>query len=210
MSNFIDLLPHNLQSDETIKQFAEVLENEIVTLDNIISQLTIYANIDTLNEAYIDAMADAFHITHNEGYQFADTLDKKRSLVKNAISLHKHKGTLYSIRQVLDTLDLKGNILEWFEYDGEPYHFKLDIDLSDGVSFETVNKLIALINEFKNARSHLERILFNIVSNGNVYFCATATMGHVIEVEPYITDNIIANTILHNSATTQVVNKITI
>ncbi|MDI5349547.1 phage tail protein, partial [Salmonella enterica subsp. enterica serovar Kentucky] len=45
----------------------------------------------------------------------------KRELIKQAIELHKYKGTPWAVRRVLEILSLPGTISEWFEYGGTEF-----------------------------------------------------------------------------------------
>lgn len=78
-----------------------------------------------MNESALVHLADQFHIMGNEGWLQAKTTAEKREIIKNAIELHRYKGTKYALIKVLNSLNIDGEIKEWFEYDGEPYFFKV-------------------------------------------------------------------------------------
>ena len=60
---------------------------------------------------------------------------------------------------MLELLFLSGKVEEWFEYEGEPYRFKVEVILDRELTAETVQKLYALINEYKNVRSWLDDLI---------------------------------------------------
>jgi len=91
----------------------------------------------------------------------------KRRLIKSAIELHRYKGTKYALLKVLEALGLSGDIKEWFEYGGEPYRFKVYV--SSIPSEELWQKLIHLINEYKNERSWLDAIGIHSESRSTIY-----------------------------------------
>ena len=115
------------------------------------------------------------------------TDDERRKLLKRAIELHRYKGTPWAIRQVLETLALSGQISEWFQYGGQPYYFKINVDLSTrGIDEATFDALVALITEYKNVRSHLELLSLSLVNRSPVPSIAAATLGgEVATVYPY-------------------------
>lgn len=121
--------------------------------------------IDNVKASALVHLAEQFHIMGHEGWNNCRNESEQRELIKNAIKLHKYKGTKYALIQVLDVLGIEGRIFEWFDYDGDPYYFKIRLS---SFSFSSDNKLldnlIALINEYKNVRSHLENIELDIVS----------------------------------------------
>lgn len=174
-SNFIDLLPASLKENKDIIKFSSIIDNYLSNIDNIIDKLTIYARLDdnTLEEEYVDALAKTFHLLANESYRFAGTTEQKRELVRNALILHRTKGTKYAVERVCNILDLKeAKLTEWFEDDGEPYTFKINANAFDGLNQETIRLLYAMVDEFKNVRSHVAVFEFNMTSYGTVYMPA--------------------------------------
>jgi len=161
----IELFPPNLREDKNIQAFAGILDKIFSELtEQDLQKLFVYA-IDSQPEEVLDWLAWQFHV---EGYDLAKTVEEKRNFVKNAIELHRYKGTKYAVKKVLSTLNLGGEVKEWFEYGGEPYRFKLDLFFEElikhGITLtpEVQDKLIELINNYKNERSHLEELRFNV------------------------------------------------
>ena len=174
-TNFIDLLPASLKNNKDIIKFSSIIDNYLSNIDNIIDKLTIYARLDdnTLEEHYVDALAKTFHLLANESYRFAGTTEQKRELVRNALILHRTKGTKYAVERVCNILDLKeARLTEWFEDDGEPYTFKINANAFDGLNQETIRLLYSMVDEFKNVRSHVAVFEFNMTSYGTVYMPA--------------------------------------
>lgn len=175
-TNFIDLLPASLKENKDIIKFSSIIDNYLSNIDNIIDKLTIYARLDdnTLEEHYVDALAKTFHLLANESYRFAGTTEQKRELVRNALILHRTKGTKYAVERVCNILDLKqARLTEWFEEDdGKPYTFKINANAFDGLNQETIRLLYSMVDEFKNVRSHVAVFEFNMTSYGTVYMPA--------------------------------------
>ncbi len=162
-----EVLPESLRVDENIKALIEAVEPELETIQAQIPNVLIYSRIDTLSEEVIDLLAWQFHI---EGYELAETEEEKRALVKKAIELHRYKGTRWAIKKVLELLNMQGVIKEWFEYGGEPYRFKVDVGISNKeLTPELIDKLINLINEYKNERSLLEELIATYLARGRCF-----------------------------------------
>ena len=184
-TNFIDLLPASLKENKDIIKFSSIIDNYLSNIDNIIDKLTIYARLDdnTLDEHYVDALAKTFHLLANESYRFAGTTEQKRELVRNALILHRTKGTKYAVERVCNILDLKeARLTEWFEDDGEPYTFKINANAFDGLNQETIRLLYAMVDEFKNVRSHVAVFEFESASYGTVYMPAGIVYNNEIEI----------------------------
>ena len=178
-----ELIPPNLLQDQNIKALVEAIEPEFEKVKEQIINVLIYPRIDQLSEEVLDLLAWQFHI---EGYELASTIEEKRNLIKKAIQLHRYKGTKYAIEQVLKALNLDGKISEWFEYNGTPYHFRVDIDLKyQGLQSDTYDKLLNLIEEYKNLRSKLEVLNIYLTSQFKQNRATTVVSGHDATVYPY-------------------------
>ncbi|SMO74487.1 phage tail protein, P2 protein I family [Balnearium lithotrophicum] len=161
-----EVAPPNLLKDPIIKALLESTDPELQKVKEQIINVIIYPRIDEIDdEELLDLLAWQFHV---EGYELARTIDEKRNLVKNSIELHRYKGTKYAVEKVLSTLNLGGKVKEWFEYGGNPYRFKIDLFFEElikhGITLtpQVQDRLIELINSYKNERSHLEELKFNV------------------------------------------------
>ena len=170
MAKTIELFPPNLREDKNIQAFAEILDRVFSELtEEELNKLFVYA-IDSQTEEVLDWLAWQFHV---EGYELAQTIEEKRNLVKNAIELHRYKGTKYAVEGVLRFLNLPGEIQEWFEYGGDPYRFKVEVSSpSRQIIPELRDRLIQLINEYKNERSWLEEVLLSYLAEGKLRVAA--------------------------------------
>src|SRR5574337_894688 len=152
------LLPPPLAGDERFQALGQ-LAARISDID--LSPLLVYL-VDTVNPSALPNLAEQLHIL-GEGWQFARDDDERRRLLKRAIELHRYKGTRWAIQQVLETLAFSGQISEWFQYGGQPYYFKINVELSTrGIDEATFDALVALITEYKNVRSHLELLTLSL------------------------------------------------
>ena len=68
-------------------------------------------------------------------------------------------------------MSLSGEIKEWFEYDGQPYRFKVLADISNKTEI-SINKLISLINDYKNERSWLEELSIEATVGNDLHISA--------------------------------------
>jgi len=181
MVKTIELFPPNLREDKNVQAFAEILDRVFSELtEEDLQKLFVYA-IDSQPESVIDWLAWQFHV---EGYELAQSLEEKRNLVKNAIELHRYKGTRYAIEKVLETLKLQGKVQEWFEYGGEPYRFKVDLGIQDReITPELRDKLKKLIEEYKNERSWLEELILSYWVLGSIKIAVGQTSETLCKTE---------------------------
>lgn len=94
----------------------------------------------------------------------------KRQVVGAALALHRHKGTPGAVERAVRAIGAPSAVVEeWFEYDGLPYHFRVTIDLAaGGATAEAMAKMTATVNAYKNARSWLDEVIFNLAAEGPV------------------------------------------
>lgn len=172
------------------KNLAPISDLSSRTFDDLFSRfqdldtecLLVYL-FDKVNESALIHLARQFHITGNEGWTNCTTVDEKRELIKNSINLHRFRGTKYSLVRVLEILGLNGEVTEWFDYGGEPYYFKISIDMNDKAFDETTEEsLIDLIAGNKNARSHLESLTVNIISSAEQRYTGWAITSEEVTV----------------------------
>lgn len=135
--------------------------------------LLIYPAIDTLGEDLIDCLAVQLHV---DEYDDTAALSVKRQQVKESLLLHRLKGTKYAVQKAVSTVYQSAKVEEWPAYSGEPYHFRISGitgPIEDGA---VVNRLVRLVNAYKNTRSWLDYVRFMRTCNGSVKFGANISL----------------------------------
>lgn len=126
-------------------------EKAINILNSEIQDFRTLANPLICNEKYLPFLAYAFKV---DFWDEKLSIPKKRALIKESVLLHQKKGTLWAIERVLEILEVKAEIREWFQYGGEPYFFKIKLSIEQ--EFPHLNQLQKLIDVYKNVRSIFE------------------------------------------------------
>ena len=99
-----------------------------------------------------------------EGWEAAYTDDQRRELIREAIPVHKTKGTVGAIRRVLRAVRVNAEFKEWHQIpNAAPYTFQVTAWANDNragegsiISPELGARLRALVDAAKNERSHYE------------------------------------------------------
>lgn len=115
------------------------------------------------------------------------TTRQKRDTIKASNSIHRYKGTIGAVREALSALGFSVSVQEWFSQSpqGAPYTFKLAVEIDqDPVSLDGWDKLVAVVNNAKNLRSHLDTIELALTSVATPVLAAVTMMGFEIEVQP--------------------------
>lgn len=88
-------------------------------------------------------------------------VDTKRTVIRESMQVHQTKGTLGSLRRALEAfMASEIRIEEWFEYNGDPYMFRVYAVFRDvGMSLDDIETIHRTIVQTKNLRSQLEYFL---------------------------------------------------
>jgi phage tail P2-like protein len=180
-----ELKPSSLKG-QNIDSLLNSFDGVFQQLFNQIVQCLIYPRIDEISDpALLDMLAWQFHV---EGYELAETEQEKRALIKKTIELHRYKGTPWAVKNALSAVGYPATVKEWFQYNGIPYKFKVECDISkDGIIDEDrIELILAIINEYKNVRSWLDDLILYIATRGATpKFACMHTAGESISVYPY-------------------------
>jgi len=185
--SLIDIMPQSLLDDPLVKAIAMALDPELKAISSDIDFNLIWSRIDELAEDVIDLLAWQLHC---DFYESNLPLETKRTLVKGSTSWHRHKGTPWAVEQVILTVFGRCWVDEWFEYGGDPYYFRVNVEASQqGASADDLIRLENLVNQYKNTRSWLEVINIFLSSIGSLYIASSLIAGEHITVYPWnITD----------------------
>lgn len=159
--------------------------------------LLIYPAIDTLGEDLIDCLAVQLHV---DEYDDTATLSVKRQQVKESLLLHRLKGTKYAVQKAVSTVYQSAKVEEWPAYSGDPYHFRISgitAPIEDGA---VVNKLVRIVNAYKNTRSWLDYIEFIESTTTTTKSVACIMDDENLTITSKITDEIIINTNMRTAA----------
>ncbi|AQW85488.1 phage P2 family tail protein [Campylobacter pinnipediorum subsp. caledonicus] len=119
------------------------------------------------------------------------SVDEARKMVANAFEIHLYSGTFYGLAKALKASYAGAKPLEWFEYDGEPFHFKLEIDTGNkGVKFNELQKVDEVANTYKNVRSVFDGATIKLGINTNLNTGCLVSTAEEIKIYPTSIKNI--------------------
>lgn len=116
------------------------------------------------------------------------TEEQKREVIRRNWFVHAHKGTRSAIDAALGGLDQEVRITEWWQElpAGEPYTFRADVMVSGvGIDGATEERVLRIIEETKNVRSHLAQLRVIGAVQGDLRPGVAALTGDVTTVYPY-------------------------
>lgn len=129
--NLLKSLPSVMKGDSSIMALATSVADMLAARHDEIQSILIYADIDKLPEELLDILAYDFKV---DWYRYDYLVDAKKALLKSSFSVHRHLGTKRAVEQVVQDYFGSGTVEEWFQYGGQPYHFKVNTDNPDLVN----------------------------------------------------------------------------
>ncbi|WP_437831560.1 phage tail protein I [Niallia taxi] len=168
-----DLLSDSLKKDKNIAAIAYALTP---VFQKIFSQTQLIKMFEGIPEHLLDFVA------YEEAAEFYDvnmTNEQKRIMIANAESIHKTKGTVAAVEDVITPFFSKGRVSEWFEYGGKPFHFLIYTN-EYLKNQQDIAKLFRMVNTVKRKSTRLERVFF-YWQNG---IPVEAIEGNNIEIHP--------------------------
>lgn len=166
-----EIIPPAIQNDAQVQAISAAVTPQLQEVSKAIEECILLARLDELSETVVDLLAWQYHV---DFYEKGLPIDQKRALVRTSIDVHRHKGTPYAVQTVVTAILNGAKVQEWFDYGGQPYHFKVALITGPMVSAETIEKLVKAINLAKNTRSWLDGVEFSR-SIGQTIYCGGAT-----------------------------------
>ncbi len=174
-----DLLPSSFDTVE-IKALNNVVTFSLYLLQKYINNANFTVNIDNVSEKIIDYLACEYRTPY-----YDETLDlkTKRNLVKSTMLTYQKIGTTNIIKEYLNTLNEETDVAEWYDYDGQPYNFKIFLNISENreVDEKLLTDIKNKIEKIKNVRSSLEAIEILNSSNYDKKLSCSIAAGVQIE-----------------------------
>lgn len=174
-----DLLPSSFDTVE-IKALNDVVTFSLFFLQKYIDNANFTVNIDNVSEKIIDYLACEYRTPY---YDEALDLKTKRNLVKSTMLTYQKIGTTNIIKEYLNTLNEETDVAEWYDYDGQPYNFKIFLNISENreVDEKLLTDIKNKIEKIKNVRSSLEAIEILNSSNYDKKLSCSIAAGVQIE-----------------------------
>ena len=173
-----------MQRDLTTQGMCKGVQHELREAATSTYNILMYQTLDRLEDTkfgndLVNELAWQFHVDY---YDHTAEFEVRKALVKQSIQIHRKKGTPQAVMDLLNTAFPTHTILmEWFNYGGEPYHFKIVTSSMENVDEASFLKALGTV---QNIRSRLDGIsVFTTVLNVAINNIQRAT---VIEYRPNI------------------------
>lgn len=186
--DFTRSLPPTLKDDPEINALGRAIAEQLQITARQIRQNIIYARIDELDERTLDILAYDLHV---DWYDHSYPIEVKRQTIKDSVKIHRRLGTKYAVETALGAVFPGTRVEEWFEYNGDPYTFRVIINATEnGVTAAQQAAVLERVIFYKNLRSHLEAVRFKVEKKTAVHVVGYHSIGTRLEVWPYLAEDI--------------------
>lgn len=159
-----NILPDQFTRQPQIRAISYALKQEYDRYRLCLAKAYVYASIDTCDHDVLDYLATDMHVRY---YRTDYDIEKKRTLIKTAIDTMSRDGTKYATDVVIQTVFGDGQTVEWFDYGGEPGHFRIELDNDSGYDVE---ELLSIIQSVKRESAHLDEVSIQTHMEQQIYF----------------------------------------
>lgn len=177
------LLPLFMRQEPDNIALADGLDSVIRYIGENIVLCSDWGMVDQLPEDFLDALAWELDI---EWYDKNADIDTKRALIKSSDEIHSHNGTKAAVLKVVENYYGGGEIEEWFEYNGDPGHFRISVT-SEDMHITIPEEFTSLVNKIKRKSAVLDGMDFTWTTYQALY-AGTA------EYKSYINADLICST----------------
>lgn len=158
--DFIQLMPAFMKEDEAVQGLSEGVNRITEELAAKIRLFSTWNQIDNMTGAELDMLAEELNISW---YDKTAAIDVKRELIKNSDMVHSKMGTNWAVQNVIETYFGSGEIQDWYDYGGEPHHFKV-ITSNQSITSSAAEKFLSVLDKVKRKSSFLDGI--EVVADG--------------------------------------------
>ena len=175
---FLKLLPQFMQNDDAVRGLAVGIDSIVPQLSAEIEKLSTWDSIDKLSDAELDELAWELNIPW---YDKSATTDVKRNLVRDSDKVYKTLGTKWAVENVIGTYFGDGYIEEWYQYGGDPGHFRV-YSANPTLTESQFAEFLSILSKVKRATAKLDGVFITLTGQMNMYAGAAL---HDIGAEQY-------------------------
>ena len=181
-SRFTDIMPENLASQAEVQAIAYAVGRQVEKLCAYSDAARTYAAIATMPEWLLDYMAVELRTpSYDENY----SVKTKRALIEGSLLFYTQMGTPAAVNRIIETIFETGYIEEWYEYDGDPHHFRAYVGDGGEVGPGELEEFRRVLASVKRLSSWLDEIILELATPA-----AEIYVGHWIHTGDFIRLNL--------------------
>jgi phage tail P2-like protein len=163
-----DGIPQVIKEEIWVKAISEAMHGETKAFLERVTQTQIFTAIDMLPENILDAIAAEMRLGN---YRDSDGVEIKRQNIKERFLFLAHAGTVFATRKIAEIYFGNAQIREWFDYGGEPHHYKVVVN-DKSPPWQTIEKYLEIARDYKRLSQVMEMILIELADETKLFLGA--------------------------------------
>lgn len=150
----LEAFPDVLRENENTRALGRAVADALETGKDLFALLRLYGQLDELPERILDILAAELRTQY---YDTALPAETKRTLIRNTLLWYKKAGTLSALSELVESVFGECDIQEWFDYEGDPGHFRLEsVDVAAAIN--NLPRFMDALQRVKRLSAHLDAI----------------------------------------------------
>lgn len=176
-SRFTAATPENLKTQPEVQAIAYAVGRQIEKLLAYADGARTYAAIQSVPERVLDLLAVELRTpAYDENY----SVKVKRALIEGSLLFYTQMGTPAAVENIIETIFGTGYITEWWEYGGQPYHFKAHTT-NPAITSDNVEEFRRVMGSVKRLSAWLDEIVLELSTEQQEIY-----IGHWIHTGDFI------------------------
>lgn len=157
-------MPPNLQTAENYA-FGYAVDRQMAKLNSFSERLRVWTDLEHVNPRYYGMIAACIRsLYYNSSYD-----DKtKLTILKNAMKVNRYAGSRKAVDQLISDVYGSAEFHPWYEYGGQPYHFKITTDTV--LAEDIIERFSEILERAKRLRSIMDNIMIHRGIDQTYYF----------------------------------------
>lgn len=188
-ADFLTTFPPALKQDESMLALGRLIAEELHITAEETKKNIIYANIEELSETWLDVLAYDLHV---DWYDYDYPIEAKRAIIRDSVRVHQKLGTKAAVEMALGGIHPQSEIEEWFDYNGEPFRFRIVLDTTKSRVAADYDEIVKTVDIYKRLTAHLDGLYYQcsmcvVVMPQTEYFLFSTPMTGQVKAgtEPY-------------------------
>lgn len=165
-SELIGILPSFLKQDPGAEAFCYALDRQIAKILNKIDIIKIWYNLSNADESLLDYLAAELRTQY---YSTDLAVEVKQQLIANTLIWYQKAGTVAAVEELISTVFGSGKTQEWYEYNGEPHHFKVKTS-NPYITPDDLQRFSEIIKNVKRRTAILDAVEIILTAAMNTYY----------------------------------------
>lgn len=165
------IVPRFIMKDRNGYAIAKAIEKALrIFCDVCMDGADAVTNIDRMPEWRLNEYAWEYGIVW---YDSTTSVDEKRKQIKYASSVFRMLGTKAGVLDAVEGVFGEGMIQEWFQYGGQPFHYKVYVT-DDSAVYDRRNEFMRILGYVQNIRSVLDSVEVRGTDSATTAYIAAA------------------------------------